>query len=164
MTRLAALTFAHCSDASAAASEGEGGATAAISNTMTRVIRVVQLGTARVSSEGPRLGTVRRLPRAVRKTDFAHRNFFDAWLPELAPSAPLIAWALSRPFTDRRWATFARKYRAEMRKPSAQRLIALLAVLSRRANFSVGCYCHNETRCHRILLKELLIAHGATVT
>jgi len=123
----------------------------------------VQLGTARVSSEGPRLGTVRRPPRAVRKSDVARRNFFDAWLPELAPSAPLISWGLSKPFTDRRWATFARRYRAEMRKPSAQRLIALLAALSKHANFSIGCYCQNETRCHRILLMELLIAHGAKV-
>jgi uncharacterized protein YeaO (DUF488 family) len=127
------------------------------------VIRAVQLGTVRTSSEGPRIGTVRRPPRAVRSTDFARRNFFDAWLPELAPSAPLISWALSKPFTDRRWATFARKYQAEMRKPSAQRLIGLLAVLSKQANFSIGCYCQNETRCHRILLMELLIAHGAIV-
>lgn len=99
----------------------------------------------------------------MRKTDFARRNFFDAWLPELAPSAPLISWALSKPFTDRRWATFARRYHAEMRKPSAQRLIALLAVLSKHADFSIGCYCQNESRCHRILLVELLIAHGAKV-
>jgi uncharacterized protein YeaO (DUF488 family) len=99
----------------------------------------------------------------VRKTDLARRNFFDAWLPELAPSAPLISWALSKPFTERRWATFAQKYRAEMGKPPAQRLLALLAVLSRHTNFSIGCYCQNETRCHRILLMELLIAHGAKV-
>jgi uncharacterized protein YeaO (DUF488 family) len=91
------------------------------------------------------------------------RNYFDVWLPELAPSAPLVALALSKPFTPQRWAVYRRRYRREMLKPAAQRLIALLAALSSQTNFSVGCYCENETRCHRSLLKELLIERGAKV-
>jgi uncharacterized protein YeaO (DUF488 family) len=126
-------------------------------------IRIVQLGSARRPKEGLRIGTVRRPPRGVRKADYARRNYFDVWLPELAPSAPLVSWALSEPFTAERWAIYARKYRGEMRKPAAQRLVALLATLSSQTNFSVGCYCEDETRCHRSLLKELLIEHGARV-
>ena len=98
-------------------------------------IRVVRLGTPRQDGEGLRLGTVRRPPRGVRKQDLARRDYFDVWLPELAPSAPLVSWALSEPLSPRRWATFARRYRAEMRKPPAQRLIALLAALSARQDF-----------------------------
>jgi uncharacterized protein YeaO (DUF488 family) len=97
----------------------------------------------------------------VRKEDYARRNYFDVWLPELAPSAPLVSWALSEPFTPERWATYKRKYRREMLKPAAQRVIALLAALSSQTNFSVGCYCEDEKRCHRSLLKEILIEHGA---
>jgi uncharacterized protein YeaO (DUF488 family) len=124
-------------------------------------IRIVRLGIPRGPEEGLRIGTVRRPPRGVRKADYARRNFFDVWLPELAPSAPLVSWALSEPFTPARWATYARKYRVEMRQPAAQRLLALLANLSSQTNFSVGCYCEDETRCHRSLLKDLLIKHGA---
>jgi uncharacterized protein YeaO (DUF488 family) len=124
-------------------------------------IRIVRLGTPRETEEGLRIGTVRRPPRGVRKEDYARRNFFDVWLPELAPSAPLVSWALSEPFTSARWATYARKYRAEIRHPAAQRLLALLASLSSQTNFSVGCYCEDETRCHRSLLKDLLIESGA---
>jgi uncharacterized protein YeaO (DUF488 family) len=124
-------------------------------------IRIVRLGTPRETEEGLRIGTVRRPPRGVRKEDYARRNFFDVWLPELAPSAPLVSWALSEPFTSARWATYARKYRAEIRQPAAQRLLALLASLSSQTNFSVGCYCEDETRCHRSLLKDLLIESGA---
>jgi len=127
-------------------------------------IRLVRLGTPRDPEEGLRIGTVRRPPRGVRKADYASRNFFDLWLPELAPSAPLVSFALSKPFTPARWATYRRKYRREMLKPAAQRLIALLAALSSQTNFSVGCYCENENRCHRSLLKELLIEQGAQVT
>src|SRR5688572_25243669 len=100
---------------------------------------VVRLGTPRKAGEGLRIGTVRRPPRGVRKADYARRNYFDVWLPELAPSAPLVSWALSQPFTAERWAAYERKYRREMLKPAAQRIIALLAALSLRANFSVGC-------------------------
>jgi uncharacterized protein YeaO (DUF488 family) len=97
----------------------------------------------------------------VRKEHYASKNYFDAWLPELAPSAPLVSFALSKPFTPARWATYARRYRQEMRAPAAQRLIALLAALSPRTNFAVGCYCEDESHCHRSLLKALLVEHGA---
>jgi uncharacterized protein YeaO (DUF488 family) len=124
---------------------------------------VVRLGTPRDPDEGLRIGTVRRPPRGVRKADYAARDYFDVWLPELAPSAPLVSWSLSEPFSPQRWAVFQRRYRREMRQPAAQRLIALLAALSSQTNFSVGCYCEDETRCHRSLLKRLLIEQGAEV-
>ena len=124
-------------------------------------LHVVRLGTPRGPGEGLRIGTVRRPPRGVRKEHYASRDYFDAWLPELAPSAPLVSWALSKPFTPPRWTAYARHYRAEMREPAARRLIALLAALSSRADFAVGCYCEDESRCHRSLLKGLLIEHGA---
>ena len=126
-------------------------------------VRVVRLGTPRQPGEGLRIGTVRRPPRGVRKQDYAARDYFDLWLPELAPSAPLVSWALSEPFTERRWMDYERRYLREMRKPAPQRLIALLAALSSHTNFSVGCYCEDETRCHRTLLKGLLIEQGAEV-
>ena len=127
-------------------------------------IRVVRLGTARAPNEGVRLGTVRRPPRGVRKEDFARRDFFDAWLPELAPSGPVVSWALSEPWTPKRWATYVRRYRAEMRQPAAQHLIGLLAALSRTTNLSVGCYCEDESHCHRSLLRELLADAGAEIS
>jgi uncharacterized protein YeaO (DUF488 family) len=99
----------------------------------------------------------------VRKADYAARDYYDVWLPELAPTAPLVSWALSKPFTPARWALYARRYRGEMREPAAQRLIALLAALSTRADFSVGCYCEDESHCHRSLLRALLSEHGAKV-
>jgi uncharacterized protein YeaO (DUF488 family) len=108
-----------------------------------------------------RLGTARRPPRGVRKADYARRNYYDVWLPELAPSQPLVSWALATPWTDARWRRYARRYRREMQDPRAQRLLALLAALSRGTNFSVGCYCENEQRCHRSLLRELLRERGA---
>lgn len=126
-------------------------------------LRVVRLGTPRSASEGLRIGTVRRPPRGVRKADYASRNYYDVWLPELAPSAPLVSFALSKPFTPARWALYARRYRREMREPAAERLIALLAALSARADFAVGCYCEDERHCHRSLLRELLIEHGARI-
>lgn len=123
-------------------------------------IRVVRLGTPRSPREGLRLGTVRRLPRGVRKTDYARLDFFDLWLPELAPSAKLFSWARSGELTGARWSRYARAYRREMQHPSAQRLLSLLALLSRDTNFSVGCYCEREDRCHRSILRTLLAAHG----
>lgn len=126
-------------------------------------IRIVRLGTPRDPEEGLRLGTVRRPPRGVRKEDYAARDYYDAWMPELAPSAPLVSWALSEPFTPERWAVYERKYLREMREPAAQRLLALLAALSSQTNFSVGCYCEDETHCHRSLLKRLLSEHGAEI-
>ena len=124
-------------------------------------VRIVRLGTARHAGEGLRIGTGRRPPRGVRKADFAARNFYDVWLPELAPTAPLVSWALSKPFTPARWALYARRYRREMREPTAQRLIGLLTGFSSRSDFSVGCYCEDESHCHRSLLRELLIEQGA---
>jgi uncharacterized protein YeaO (DUF488 family) len=126
-------------------------------------LRVVRLGSPRTPGEGLRIGTVRWPPRGVRKSDYAARGYFDVWLPELAPSAPLVSYALSRPLTDARWATYARRYRREMREPAAQRLLALLAALSARTNVSVGCYCEDESRCHRSLLKDLLVEQGAEI-
>jgi uncharacterized protein YeaO (DUF488 family) len=126
-------------------------------------VRVVRLGSPRGADEGLRLGTVRRPPRGVRKADFATRDFFDVWLPELAPSAPLVSWALSTPFTDPRWARYAKSYRREMQKPERKRGLELLARLSHQTDFSVGCYCENEARCHRAILRELLIEHGAKI-
>jgi len=127
------------------------------------VIRVVRLGAPRATNEGPRLGTVRRPPRGVKKTDYARLDYYDVWVPDLAPSAPLVSWATSEPWSDRRWAQFARRYRAEMRAPAAARLIALLAALSHTADFSVGCYCDDQSRCHRSLLRELLAEAHADV-
>lgn len=126
-------------------------------------LRVVRLGTARHPGEGLRLGTVRRPPRGVRKEQYASSDYFDAWLPELSPSAPLVSFALSKPFTPARWTSYARRYRAEMRRPAAQRLLEVLAALSRQTNLSVGCYCEDESHCHRSLLKQLLIEKGAQV-
>ncbi len=127
-------------------------------------IRVVRLGTPRATGEGLRIGTVRRPPRGVRKTDFARKDWFDVWLPELSPSADVVTSALAEPWTPKRWTAFARRYRSEMKQPAAQHLIALLAALSHTANISVGCYCADESRCHRSVLRELLVAAGGQVT
>ena|SRR5579884_2841655 len=124
-------------------------------------VRVVQLGSRRAPGEGIRIGTARRPPRGVKKADFARLDYFDVWFPDLAPSAPLVSWALSEPWTTARWSKFSRRYRAEMKKPDKQHLLALLAALSKRTNFSVGCYCEDESRCHRSILRELLAAAGA---
>ena len=126
-------------------------------------VRVVRLGSKRDPGEGPRLGTVRRPPRGVRKDDYARRNYFDVWLPDLAPTAWLVSYALSQPFTPQRWARYARRYRAELRKPAARRWLDVLAALSRQADFAVGCYCEDESRCHRSLLREALVERGAAV-
>jgi len=110
--------------------------------------------------EGLRLGTVRRPPRGVPKTEHASRDFYDVWLPDLAPSEGLVKEALGAS-DDKVWRSFVRRYRAEMKRPEAARLLALLAALSRQTNFSVGCYCSDEAHCHRSVLKELLSEHGA---
>ena len=125
------------------------------------MIRIVRLGTPRAKDEGLRLGTVRRPPRGVPKTEYARRDFYDVWVPDLAPSPELFAWIKSKPMTDARWRTYARRYRSEMKRPEQRRLIELLAALSANANFSVGCYCENESRCHRSLLRELFTEAGA---
>jgi len=123
-------------------------------------LRIVRLGSPRASGEGVRVGTVRRPPRGVPKVDFAARDFYDVWFPDLAPSETLLKAALAA--TDARaWNAFARRYRREMARPEARRLLDLFAALSHTANFSIGCYCADETRCHRSLLRELLAARGA---
>lgn len=126
-------------------------------------IRVVRLGTPRVRGEGLRLGTVRRPPRGVRKADFARRNYYDQWLPVLSPSQPVVSRAMSKPWTDERWAKFAKAYRREMRAPEPRQVIELLALLSHHLNFAVGCYCEREDRCHRSVLRELLEEQGAEI-
>ena len=123
--------------------------------------RVVRLGQPRHRDEGLRIGTVRRPPRGVKKEDYSKRDYYDVWLPELAPAAPLVSWAFSEPFTPNRWKRYERKYRSEMSRPAPQRLIGLLAALSKRTNFSIGCYCENENHCHRSILRELLRDNGA---
>jgi len=125
-------------------------------------IRIVRLGSERTPHEGLRIGTVPRPPRGVPKREFSSRNFYDVWLPNLAPSEALLKQALA--VTDERgWSTFARRYRAEMKAPDAARVLDTLAALSHQTNFSVGCYCADESRCHRSLLRELLVERGASV-
>jgi uncharacterized protein YeaO (DUF488 family) len=126
-------------------------------------LRIVRLGTPRARGEGLRLGTVRRLPRGVRKTDYAKRDWFDLWLPELAPSEKLFAFARANALEGKRWTTFAARYRRQMSASGSARLIELLARLSREADVSVGCYCEDESRCHRSVLRELLREQGAKI-
>ncbi|HSB79735.1 MAG TPA: DUF488 family protein [Candidatus Methylomirabilis sp.] len=123
-------------------------------------IRVVQLGSPRTPGEGLRLGTVRRPPRGVPRTEYASRDFYDVWLPELSPSEELVKVAL-RARDGREWQSFVKRYRAEMKRPPAARLLSLLAAFSQHTAFSVGCYCADEARCHRSILKALLGEHGA---
>jgi uncharacterized protein YeaO (DUF488 family) len=123
-------------------------------------VRVVRLGSDRAAGEGVRLGTVRRPPRGVPKERHASDNYYDVWLPQLAPSADLVKEALAST-TDQQWQTFVRKYRSEMADGDNARLLATLAALSKTASFSVGCYCEDETHCHRSVLRELLREHGA---
>ena len=125
-------------------------------------VRIVRLGSPRHAREGLRLGTVRKPPRGVPKSDFATRNFYDVWLPNLSPSPALLKDGRAAD-DERSWSTFARKFRAEMKTPDASRVLDLLAALSHTADFSVGCYCEDESHCHRSLLRELLIQHGAQV-
>lgn len=123
-------------------------------------ITVLRLGSLREPNEGLRLGTVRRPPRGVPKKEFAKRNYYDLWLPTLSPSPKLVAFA-QRSDDPRSWKTFERRFRAEMKKPEAAKLLDLLAAFSHQTNFSIGCYCENENRCHRSILKKLLAERGA---
>ena len=125
-------------------------------------ISVVRLGSPRARGEGLRLGTVRRPPRGVPKAEHASRGFYDVWLPELAPSDRLVKQALQA--TDERaWKSFVKRYRSDMKRPEAARLLTLLAALSHRTDISVGCYCSEESRCHRSVLRALLLEHGASL-
>jgi uncharacterized protein YeaO (DUF488 family) len=125
-------------------------------------IRIVRLGTPRNAGEGTRIGTVRRPPRGVPKTQFAAQNWYDVWYPNLAPSAETLKLGQNAE-TPAHWRAFARKYRSEMATADNSRTIELLAALSHHSNFSVGCYCEDESRCHRSLLRELLVEAGARV-
>jgi uncharacterized protein YeaO (DUF488 family) len=125
-------------------------------------IFIVQLGSPRAPGEGPRLGTVRRPPRGVRKSDFSRLDYYDVWFPNLSPSAGLVQEAL-RAADERAWAAFRRKFRQEMSAPDRSRELDVLAALSHHSNLSLGCYCEDERRCHRSLLRELLTERGADV-
>lgn len=125
-------------------------------------IRVVRLGTPRRPGEGLRIGTVRRPPRGVPKSRYAADDWYDVWLPDLAPAQGTVTLAL-RAETDREWAAFRKRYRAEMSRPEPSRLLDLLAALSHTADFAVGCYCEDEARCHRSELRALLAARGARI-
>ena len=122
-------------------------------------VRIVRLGTPRLKSEGLRIGTVRRPPRGVPKSDYARRHFFDVWFPNLSPSESLLKNV--NPGDDESWKAFRRRFLQEMKAPGARRCLDLLAAFSHRSDFSLGCYCEDESRCHRSLLRELLEERGA---
>jgi uncharacterized protein YeaO (DUF488 family) len=123
-------------------------------------VRVVRLGSRRLQDEGLRIGTVRRPPRGVPKSEYARQNWYDIWYPNLSPSAETVKLALAAE-TPAQWAKFVKKYRAEMAAPENSRTIELLAALSHQCNFSVGCYCEDESHCHRSVLRALLAEKGA---
>jgi uncharacterized protein YeaO (DUF488 family) len=123
-------------------------------------IRIVRLGDPRLRGEGLRIGTVRRPPRGVPRSEYASRDYYDVWLPQLAPSERLIKMARGAN-DERAWRSFGKRYRAELNRPDTRRLLVLLAALSQTADFSVGCYCEDERKCHRSVLRELLADHGA---
>lgn len=126
------------------------------------VARIVRLGTPRAKGEGTRIGTVRRPPRGVPKSAFAKQDWYDVWLPNLAPSVATMKLA-QQARTPQQWRNFAKAYRAEMKAPEASRVLDVLAALSQHANFAVGCYCEDEAHCHRSILRELLVERGARV-
>ena len=125
-------------------------------------VRIVRLGTTRKRGEGLRIGTVRRPPRGVPKSEHASQDWYDVWLPELAPSAEAVKLGLAA-VTEPQWAAFEKKYRGEMAAPHKKRLLELLAAMSHQSSFSVGCYCEDESRCHRSLLGALLKERGAKI-
>ena len=126
-------------------------------------VRIVRLGSPRAQDEGTRIGTVRRPPRGVPKSDFATQNYYDVWFPNLAPSVETMKLG-QLAATEKDWVTFAKRYRAEMAAPEASRTLDLLAALSKHTDFSVGCYCEDESRCHRSILRQLLAERGAKVS
>jgi uncharacterized protein YeaO (DUF488 family) len=129
-------------------------------------LRIVRLGSPRAPGEGLRIGTVRRPPRGVPKSEFASRNFYDVWLPALSPSAELVKSALQAAADDddRAWKAFVTRFRKQMNEPDASHLLDLLAALSGRSDFAIGCYCEDERRCHRSVLRDLLAQRGAQIT
>lgn len=126
-------------------------------------IKIVRLGSPREEGEGLRIGTVRRPPRGVRKEDYASKNFYDVWFPNLSPSEPLLKVAQAAAKDEKSWKAFKRRFLAELKLPEASKDLDLLAALSHQTNMSIGCYCENESRCHRSILRELLIQKGADV-
>ena len=124
-------------------------------------LHIVQLGSSRGRGEGLRIGTVRRPPRGVPKHEYAKRDFYDVWLPNLSPT-PALLQSIDRKRPDW-WKQFARRFRAEMKQPEASHVLDTLAALSHQANFSIGCYCDDEQHCHRSILRELLAARGAAL-
>jgi uncharacterized protein YeaO (DUF488 family) len=128
------------------------------------MIRIVRLGSPRAKDEGVRLGTVRRPPRGVPKAEFSKRDYYDVWLPELAPTAATVSAAVAVEWNEKNWKKFVATYVREMSTPAAEHLLRTLAALSHQTNFSVGCYCEDETRCHRSVLRDLLIAEGAQIS
>jgi uncharacterized protein YeaO (DUF488 family) len=124
-------------------------------------VHIVRLGSPRAKGEGLRIGTVRRPPRGVPKDEYSHRDIYDVWFPNLAPSESLLKE--TRPDDDKSWKSFRRRFMAEMKTPEARRTLDLLAALSHSANFAVGCYCKDESRCHRSILRELLEQRGAAI-
>jgi len=125
-------------------------------------IKIVRLGSPRVKGEGLRIGTVRRPPRGVRKEEFSSKNYYDVWFPNLSPSEPLLKEALAAN-DEKSWRKFKRKFLSELKLPAASKDLDLLAAFSHRTNMSIGCYCEDESRCHRSILKELLAKRGADV-
>lgn len=125
-------------------------------------VHIVRLGTPRLPDEGTRIGTVRRPPRGVPKSEFARQNWYDVWFPNLAPSVETMKLG-QEATTPAQWSAFVKRYRKEMAKPEASHALALLAALSQQSHFSVGCYCEDEAHCHRSVLRELLREHGAQV-
>ena len=125
-------------------------------------VQIIRLGTPRTPGEGTRIGTVRHPPRGVPKAQFSEQNWYDVWFPNLAPSVETMKLGQNAA-SPAQWAAFARKYKAEMGAPAAKHDQELLAVLSHTANFSVGCYCQHEDRCHRSILRQLLVENGAKV-
>jgi len=126
-------------------------------------IAIVRLGSRRGELDGLRIGTVRRPPRGVRKSDYSRLDYYDVWLPQLAPTSELIHWLKEHDSSDATWIQFERRYVRELSTPDNQRLLELLVALSRESNLSVGCYCENEARCHRSILRSLLSARGAVL-
>ncbi len=124
-------------------------------------VQIVRLGCPRNKDEGLRIGTVRRPPRGVKKEDYARLNYYDVWLPQIAPSAELVKWIKKQPGSTADWHQFEKHYRKELSTPDNTHLLELLATLSKSTNFSIGCYCEDETKCHRSILKKLLAEHGA---
>ncbi|MCG6881309.1 MAG: DUF488 family protein [Deltaproteobacteria bacterium] len=125
-------------------------------------IKIVRLGSERYPEEGLRIGTVRRPPRGVPKSEYASQNWYDVWLPNIAPTSELMKMGQAVK-TEKDWISFTKKYRSELKNPEKSRIIDLLAALSHNSNISVGCYCENEERCHRSILKTLLNERGAKI-